>query len=442
MAKKENKQGGKRRRLRVAHIVWIAVISAFLLASLVLVYKILFGENYRELALKNAQRLEFALEYKDGNATPYELEGETLTLDMAEALIAAKPDAKSSDGAELTPHEPPQPTNASQQETESEPAGEAPASPKQQAEPHAEPQPEQQTQAEAPAPVSTENAPAAETPAALSPAQPATVAVNPNIQPPLTKVEKLTEDGVLPAIAADGTKPWQFNRIAPPAAPTGHPRIAIVMMGAGLSEDATNLALTLPAEVSISVSPYAKEAAAWVQKVKDSGREALLDLPMESMRYPQVDMGPLGLTKSLTPEENAKRLRRVLSKARGIVGVISPEPDALSETRALATPFVQSLAEYGLIFVSGYNRQPEGLFRTTRQYGLPVAYSDIRLDKNLSETNIRNQLARAEDLAHNRGYAVVVTHSYPLIVELMANWIRGLKGKGYVLVPVSALAGS
>lgn len=429
----------KPRKLGIASMVWLAVAAALLLAMGLLAWKLAFGKDYRQLALDDAQRIEFSLAYQDGNAMPQALVGETLSLETAKAMAAAhtatakQPEAVAPEAGQ--PAAEPVPEAAAEPEAEATPPP-PPAEPEPVSEPAVEPSP-------APAP---EPQPAAEqtgqetTAAQTPPAQqepPQTTAPPP---PDLAPVETMTDKGVIPAIAADGTKPWQYFANKGYAKDADKPRIAVVVSGLGLARLSTEAAIALPAQVSLSFSPYGREAtASLAEAARKAGHETLLDLPMQTARYPAVDPGPYGLRTDLTAAENYDRLMTVLTKARGYVGLLAPARDVITLDRSLTALLIDGFAQQGLLFVSGYSQQPEGMFRLTRQAGVPILFTDVELDSRVNETYIRNQLARAEDIAHNNGKALIVAHDYPLTLELLGEWLSGLAAKGYTLVPVSAL---
>jgi len=128
-----------------------------------------------------------------------------------------------------------------------------------------------------------------------------------------------------------------------------------------------------------------------------------------------------------------------MSKARGYVGLLATERDVVTLDRNLTAPLIDGFAERGLLFVSGYSQQPEGMFRLVRPAGVPILFTDVAIERLITESHIRNQLATAEDIARARGKALLVATPYPLVMELLGDWTRELAAKGFTLVPVSAL---
>jgi uncharacterized protein len=447
-------------KLSIAASIWLACAIGFTLAAAWLGWKLVFGEDYRAQALKDVQRVEFDVVYEGGSARPQNLVGETLSLETALAMSEAA-QTVTPDGEPTPPAPQEQPEPAQEPAATETPAVDTPAETSEPAEPAQpnpaeSPEPAQQPEPAEPAvdptaiPVdqtpdiptepqqsaATTTEPTTETPPAVeAPAEPEPQG------PQLAPVEELAEDGaILPAIAEDGTKPWRYFAKKDYAKSGKRPRIAVVIGGLGLSSSITESAIALPQEVTLSFSPYGRTAtAAFAEQARIAGHEIMLDLPMETERYPAIDPGPYGIRKDSSASENHDHLMAVMSKARGYVGLLATERDVVTLDRNLTAPLIDGFAERGLLFVSGYSQQPEGMFRLVRPAGVPILFTDVAIERLITESHIRNQLATAEDIARARGKALLVATPYPLVMELLGDWTRELAAKGFTLVPVSAL---
>ncbi len=129
-----------------------------------------------------------------------------------------------------------------------------------------------------------------------------------------------TEGGPLPRIAADGTPPQRAY--AGPALDNGHPRIAIVISGLGISAKATADALAkLPPQVTLAFAPYAQDVQRWVAEARREGHEVLLEVPMEPYDFPDSDPGPHTLRSGVGEDANTERLVWSLTRFTGYTGV-------------------------------------------------------------------------------------------------------------------------
>ena len=129
--------------------------------------------------------------------------------------------------------------------------------------------------------------------------------------------------GPLPKVGADGRKPWQVYA-RPMDLKDDRPRISIVIIGLGLSRDATDAAINrLPGPVTLAFDPYATGLDDWVPLARQAGHEILLGVPMEPHDFPARDPGPQALMTSVDPQENLGRLTFLLSRLSGYIGIIT-----------------------------------------------------------------------------------------------------------------------
>lgn len=258
--------------------------------------------------------------------------------------------------------------------------------------------------------------------------------------PDAALVEK-TDAGPLPIIAPDGRKPWQVY--ARPFDTADHrPRIAVLIVGLGLSGAANEAAINdLPGAVTLVFNPYATNLEDWIARARAAGHEVLLSLPMEPTDYPRVDPGPETLLTSLDSKQNLDRLRWVLSRVTGYVGVVSSAGSRFTTSKGDLLPILDEVRSRGLMFVDSRTTDQSVAASLAKSIGLPRSVSDVVLDLQASRDAIDQRLQRLETLARQNGVAVGITSDvYPVTIERVAIWIATLDKKGLALAPVSATA--
>lgn len=239
----------------------------------------------------------------------------------------------------------------------------------------------------------------------------------------------------LPKIAADGRMSMQvYARPFNPA--DTRPRVAMLVAGFGLSDALSRSAIdALPGAVSLGISPYAHDPELLLAAAAERGHEYLVTLPMESQGYPLNSSGPHALLTGADPHENAQNLEWVLSRMQGEVGVTGVSDGLRGErfeslTSAIG-PVLREIAQRGLLYVSGRTGIAEAPGR--------VAVSAV-VDDPAERASIDAKLGELEVRARDRGWALGVAGQLrPVTVDRIANWARGLDGRGIALVPVSAL---
>jgi polysaccharide deacetylase 2 family uncharacterized protein YibQ len=243
--------------------------------------------------------------------------------------------------------------------------------------------------------------------------------------------------GPLPRIADDGRKP--MTAYAAPAAP-GKLRIAIVMTGLGLSARQTQAALEgLPAAVTVGLLPYASDAPHWLSAARAAGHEVVLQVPMEPFDFPDSDPGPHTLRSASAASSNTDRLNWALSRFTGYAGVANLLGDRLlSDSDALA-PILTTLSRRGLYFYDTGTASQSVAPQVAGSLAAPFAQGQANIDTIQTALEIDRRLSDLEAIAREHGSAVGTAFLYPVSVDRIAQWAKGLQARGFVLVPVSAI---
>ncbi|HET7334603.1 MAG TPA: divergent polysaccharide deacetylase family protein [Rhizomicrobium sp.] len=248
-----------------------------------------------------------------------------------------------------------------------------------------------------------------------------------------------TDAGPVPRIADDGRTPMAAYAGAVPAGKG--PRIAIVISGLGISAKATAAAIdALPPGVTLAFAPYADDVQRWVSEARRQGHEVLLEVPMEPYDFPDSDPGPHTLRVTSGEDANLKRLTWSLTRFTGYAGVTNLLGGRFLASNDALAPVLTFLTRRGLLFfdaglaVRSVSADVADQTKTTFAQGVVV------LDKIQTGMEIDRRLSELESLARKNGTAAGTGFVYPVTVERTANWAKALQGRGFQLVPVSAIA--
>jgi polysaccharide deacetylase 2 family uncharacterized protein YibQ len=246
--------------------------------------------------------------------------------------------------------------------------------------------------------------------------------------------------GVLPRIGEDGARPSQvYARPVDAAARAAPVRIAILVGGLGISGQATSEAITrLPGEMSFAFAPYGGELERQVQRARADGHEIFVQTPMEPFDYPDNDPGPHTLLSGGKDEENIERLRWVLSRFPGQVGIVNFMGARFASDEAALGPVLREVAQRGLMVIDDGSSGRSLLTRVAAGFRTPALRADMVIDLTPRADAIDRELARLEALARERGFAFASASALPITIERLARWSRGLEARGIRLIPVSA----
>jgi uncharacterized protein len=245
--------------------------------------------------------------------------------------------------------------------------------------------------------------------------------------------------GPLPMIGTDGRQPWRIYA-RPFDKSNKKPRIAMVVTGLGLSSAATNIAIqSLPGSITLAFAPYADRLGEWIRLARAAGHEVLLNVPMEPVNYPEYDPGPQALLISLSSEQNVERLLWTLSRATGYIGVVDFMGSRFTASRRQLRPILNMLKKRGLMFLDSNTAARSQAPALALDIGTPFAANTGFIDESASRGAIDRKLKALELVAKKRKLAIGMGSPYPVTLERINNWVKGLAERGFVLAPVSSM---
>ncbi|MEX2299257.1 MAG: divergent polysaccharide deacetylase family protein, partial [Dongiaceae bacterium] len=219
--------------------------------------------------------------------------------------------------------------------------------------------------------------------------------------------ESLAADAATPDAETTGTAaqpsgaelPWrryagEFS-VADP-----RPRIAIVFTSLGLSDAAGDAIIAhMPPGVTLAFSPYSRKLTEWIERAREDGHEALIELPMEPLNYPEDDPGPLALLSTLPVQDNITRMDGILARADGVVGVAVHMGSRFTTSSELMRPILEALGERGYLYVDNGAAPFSVLPTLSQEIAVPIAMNDHYIDREASRIAIDGRLQQIERIA-------------------------------------------
>lgn len=257
------------------------------------------------------------------------------------------------------------------------------------------------------------------------------------------KFLEMAPHGLIPKIAADGTRP--ADAFAKPvralADKPDAPRIALIVTGLGVSTSMTADAIAkLPGSVTLGFVPYGADVASLAVRARAAGHELLLQVPMEPFEFPNSDPGPQTLLTSLTPEQNIDRLHWVMSRFQGYVGLVNTMGARFTASETSFAPILHEIAKRGLVYVDDGSNPRSVAARIAGGDNLPFARADVVIDAVPTPTEIDHALDRLEMAARERNSAVGIASALPVSIDRIAKWAKSAAQRGLLLVPITAVS--
>jgi uncharacterized protein len=257
-------------------------------------------------------------------------------------------------------------------------------------------------------------------------------------------IEMITEtgpDGPLPKLGPGGKRAFElYSRSTPMGVIDSEaPKIAIVLGGMGLNAKLTaQAAKDLPGDITFAFAPYGEDLQAQVDRVRASGHEAMLQVPMEPIGYPASNPGPRTLLASGDAKANSDALLWHMSRFAGYTGITNYMGGKfLAEGNALK-PILRILKDRGLVMLEDSSVSLTATGSIAKMESLKYKRADTIIDADPNPASIRAALELLEGQARTTGFAIGTGSGLQITIDTVRDWAKELGDRDILLVPVSA----
>ncbi len=255
--------------------------------------------------------------------------------------------------------------------------------------------------------------------------------------PPPAPTEQSRPDR--PAAVETRSLPPPWRRFAVAASDfADRPLIAVIIDDMGVDLPRSAEAIALPAPLTLSFLPYASELARQVGAARRAGHELMVHVSMEPVSS-QPDTGPNALATGLGAREVIRRLDWALDRFSGYVGVNNHMGSGFTTNVNAMALVLGELKRRGLLFIDSRTTTRSVARQTAQILDLPFAERDIFIDDDASADVVAAQLVRTEETARRAGAAIAIGHPRGNTLAALRRWLPSLAGRGFALVPVSAV---
>lgn len=276
------------------------------------------------------------------------------------------------------------------------------------------------------------------------PSSPATPTIIPaRAVPPLPTAPStaVTQQALPPVSSTTGPTAPTVAPASPASLPTDRTAIAIVLQGFGYSDALTYDVLSrIPAPVAVGISPYVGNIGDVIARAHASHREVYVTLPMQSAHPERVDEGPHALGYGNSEADDQRELEWCLSRATGAEGLTDAsengddQPGGGYATSPDFSPIASFISSRGLLYLAGSvqdGRHTRGMTAT--------AWIDGDTDAATLDSQLAALIPQDGKPAK---ILLMVGPITPVMIDRLANWLKGPAANNFVVVPPSAFADS
>lgn len=234
---------------------------------------------------------------------------------------------------------------------------------------------------------------------------------------------------------AQADRPALVIRAFPPG-----PRLAVVIEQVGREPALLDALLALDPHVTYAVAPNTRDGTRIARRLADSGREVIVDLPLEPIDANAAD-GPDFLTTQMAPDVLTRTLHRHLDAVPGAVGAGVHLGGRFTRSQSHLTVLLEGLKARGLYFVDDPDATKDGprslAATTVRMIGNRAIAPTHHIDAHGEPLAAR--LRAVEAALVLEGQAVVVLAPRPAALVAIRPWLEGLRRRKISLLRVSEI---
>ncbi|HEX6120895.1 MAG TPA: divergent polysaccharide deacetylase family protein [Dongiaceae bacterium] len=241
-----------------------------------------------------------------------------------------------------------------------------------------------------------------------------------------------------PSMTWSGNAAWVRNSVAF-VAPHGRPMIAVVLDDVGVARGHADLAIDMPASITLSFMTYADGVAEMAARARAKGHELMLHVPMEPLDK-AVDPGPHALTVEASDSELLARLNWDLARFPGYIGINNHMGSRFTQDERGMRVVLDELKRRNLLFLDSRTIATTIGDNLAARMGVAHVMRDVFLDDEMDGAAVLKQLALAEKIAAAKGQAIAIGHPHPATLAAIRAWMPEAEARGFVIVPLSAVA--
>lgn len=220
------------------------------------------------------------------------------------------------------------------------------------------------------------------------------------------------------------------------------PRVALVIDDVGWRRGAASTYESMDVPLTMAIMPGRPHSRWFYRRWRDRF-DLIVHMPMEPERYPEDDPGDMALLLSMSPREVSRRVRTVLDRYPGVVGMNNHMGSAFTRWRPGMDALMEELARRDLFYLDSQTTRDSLAGELGRTRGVPVVRNQVFLDHQRGEAFVRGQLERLVNLARKQGTSVGIGHvQSEVTARVLRRWLPRYRRQGVRFVPLSRIVAS
>ncbi|MCF7886167.1 MAG: divergent polysaccharide deacetylase family protein [Candidatus Marinimicrobia bacterium] len=203
------------------------------------------------------------------------------------------------------------------------------------------------------------------------------------------------------------------------------PRLAIIVNNFGYSKDSVfKDILTLPADLTIAITP-GNSYSEWAEQVAfQAGKEVIIHMPMAAQNQNLGQAEKLLISKEMSKNKVQKHLKMAIEEIPSAFGMDNYMGSAATSSPKLMNIVFNYLQKQGLYFIDNLNTLDSKAYDYAKSKGLPAAVRNVFINNQNTTETIENNLEQAVKVARKQGKAIAVARANPKTLKALRKLIN------------------
>ncbi len=211
--------------------------------------------------------------------------------------------------------------------------------------------------------------------------------------------------------------------------------ISIILDDLGHNLERGKRAIALPADITVSVLPYAEHAERLARLADESGREVMLHMPMANVSGKEI--GPGGLTADLTRDDFVRLVDAAFERVPEARGMNNHMGSLLTTRATEMSWLMEQVKARGLYFIDSRTTHETVAQLIAGEHSVATGRRDVFLDNEQTVEAIEKAFERLIRKAYEQGTAIGIAHPHRATLEVLEAKLPELHERGIRIVPVS-----
>lgn len=215
-------------------------------------------------------------------------------------------------------------------------------------------------------------------------------------------------------------------------------KLAVIIDDWGAMSKGTKEMLALPYPITAAVLPNRPYTGKEVKLVLDSGKQAILHMPLEPLAK-GVNAGQEVIKSGMKPEEIKRIFNNALSQTPGVIGTNNHMGSKASQDRAAVKAWLEEVKKNNLFVIDSMTSEKSVIGAVAKELGIPYGENILFLDNVDQAAAVKKQLLEAGKRVKQRGKGIVIGHVRLNTAKALAETLPELEKQGIKIVFVSEL---